>query len=84
MTGDTREIIYENEHDAVNDFIRRKQAMDRSPRTLNAYSRTLQVFFHEEFRDDDDRERVGEVVDDVHLAAVDGVVQQVGSDDLEP
>jgi integrase/recombinase XerD len=49
MTGKTREKIYENEHDAVNDFIERKQAMGRSRRTLNAYSRTLKSFFHEEF-----------------------------------
>ena len=49
MTGTTREKIYENEHDAVNDFIERKQAMGRSRRTLNAYSRTLKSFFHEEF-----------------------------------
>jgi integrase/recombinase XerD len=51
MRGETREIIYENEHDAVNDFIQRKQAMGRSRRTLNAYSRTLKAFFHEEFPD---------------------------------
>lgn len=51
MTGATREKIYENEHDAVNDFIERKQAMGRSRRTLNAYSRTLKSFFHEEFPD---------------------------------
>ena len=49
MTGKTREKIYENEHNAVNDFIERKQAMGRSRRTLNAYSRTLKSFFHEEF-----------------------------------
>ncbi len=51
MTASTREKIYENEHDAVNDFIERKQAMGRSRRTLNAYSRTLKSFFHEEFPD---------------------------------
>lgn len=49
MTGKTREKIYENKHDAVNDFIQRKEAMGRSRRTLNAYSRTLKSFFHEEF-----------------------------------
>ncbi|WP_135534738.1 tyrosine-type recombinase/integrase [Halostella pelagica] len=51
MTGSSREKIYENEHDAVNDFIQRKEAMGRSRRTLNAYSRTLKSFFHEEFPD---------------------------------
>lgn len=51
MTGETREIIYENKHDAVNDFIRRKQSIGRSVRTLNAYSRTLRVLFYEEFPD---------------------------------
>jgi integrase/recombinase XerD len=51
MTGETREKIYENEHDAVNDFIESKQAMGLSRRTLNAYSRTLKSFFHEEFPD---------------------------------
>ena len=49
MTGKTREKIYENKHDAVNDFIQRKEAMGRSRRTFNAYSRTLKSFFHEEF-----------------------------------
>lgn len=49
MTGETREKIYENKHDAINDFIERKEAMGRSRRTLNAYSRTLRAFFHEEF-----------------------------------
>ncbi|WP_435099381.1 tyrosine-type recombinase/integrase [Halarchaeum sp. P4] len=49
MTGKTREKIYENKHDAVNDFIQRKRDMGRSRRTLNAYSRTLKAFFHEEF-----------------------------------
>lgn len=51
MTGKTREKIYENEHDAVNDFIQRKEAMGCSRRTLNAYSRTLKAFFHEQFPD---------------------------------
>jgi len=49
MMGKTREKIYENKHNAVNDFIQRKEAMGRSRRTLNAYSRTLKSFFHEEF-----------------------------------
>lgn len=51
MTGETREIIYENKHNSVDYFIERKKVLGRSPRTLNAYSRTLNRFFHDEFPD---------------------------------
>jgi len=74
MTGETREIIYENKHDAINDFIRRKQAMDRSPRTLNAYSRTLRVFFHEEFPDLDP--------EDVEVRHIEDYVSSLAERDL--
>jgi len=37
----------------------------------------------EQLRDDDDREGVREVVDEVHLAARDGVLKQVGGNGLE-
>ncbi len=74
MTGKTREIIYQNKHDAVNDFIRRKQAMDRSPRTLNAYSRTLRVFFHEEFPDLD--------LEDVEVRHIEDYVSSLAERDL--
>lgn len=47
MPGD--EIIYENQHDAVNEFIQKKKAMGRSPRTLTEYSRTLKKFFHQHY-----------------------------------
>ncbi|ELZ66079.1 XerC/D-like integrase [Haloferax prahovense DSM 18310] len=49
MTGESREIIYENKHESVNYFIKRKRTMGRSPRTLNEYSRTLKNFFHNTF-----------------------------------
>ena len=49
MTGESREIIYENKHASVNEFIARKRTTGRSPRTLNEYSRTLKRFFEERF-----------------------------------
>lgn len=51
MADDWYKKIYENRHDAVNDFLQRKEDMGRSHRTLNAYSRTLKEFFHDEFPD---------------------------------
>lgn len=41
--------IYENKHSEVNRFISRKQATNRSARTLNSYSRVLREFFHDQF-----------------------------------
>ena len=49
MADQWYETIYENKHDTVNEFIRRKQVTGRSERTLNAYSRILKKFYHEEF-----------------------------------
>ena len=49
--GDSREKIYENPHEAINDFIEQKRAMGRTRRTLNAYSRTLCRFFEDFFPD---------------------------------
>ncbi len=74
MTGETREKIYKNEHDAVNDFIERKQAMGRSRRTLNAYSRTLKSFFHEEFPD--------LVPEDVEVRHIEDYVGKLAARDL--
>jgi integrase/recombinase XerD len=51
MADEWYEKVFENKHDVVNDFIQRKEDMGRSPRTLNAYSRTLKKFFHEVFPD---------------------------------
>ncbi|ELZ80170.1 XerC/D-like integrase [Haloferax gibbonsii ATCC 33959] len=41
--------IQENKHEEINDFLRRKQITGRSLRTLNAYSRILRKFYHEQF-----------------------------------
>lgn len=41
--------IQENKHEEINDFLRRKEITGRSPRTLNAYSRILRKFYHEQF-----------------------------------
>jgi integrase/recombinase XerD len=49
MADDWYETIYENKHAAVNEFIKRKKVTGRSTRTLNAYSRVLQKFYHEQF-----------------------------------
>lgn len=43
--------VYENRHSEVNEFIQQKQNLGRSERTLNAYSRILREFFHDEFSD---------------------------------
>jgi integrase/recombinase XerD len=49
MADDWYETVYENKHDAINDFI--KQTTGRSPRTLNSYSRVLKRYYHEHFPD---------------------------------
>lgn len=49
MVDDWYEKVFENKHDEINEFLRQKEAMGRSPRTLNAYSRTLKKFYHEQF-----------------------------------
>ena len=51
MADDWYETVYENKHESINEFIRRKQVTGRSERTLNAYSRILKKFYHEEFPD---------------------------------
>lgn len=51
MVDDWYEKVFENKHESINDFLQQKEAMGRSPRTLNAYSRTLQKFYHEQFPD---------------------------------
>ncbi|MFC6719174.1 tyrosine-type recombinase/integrase [Natrialbaceae archaeon GCM10025810] len=49
MADDWYETIYENKHAEINNFIRQKKTTGRSPRTLNAYSRTLKKLYHEQF-----------------------------------
>jgi len=51
MADDWYETVYENKHDAINDFITQKQTTGRSPRTLNSYSRVLKRYYHEHFPD---------------------------------
>lgn len=51
MADDWNETVYENDHEVVNEFIRKKQSTGCSHRTLNSYSRTLKKFFHEQFPD---------------------------------
>jgi len=51
MADEWYSTVFENKHDVVSDFLRRKQDIGRSDRTLNTYSRTLQKFFHEHFPD---------------------------------
>ena len=41
--------IFENKHEAINDFLQQKETTGRSLRTLNAYSRVLRKFYHEHF-----------------------------------
>ncbi len=49
MADDWYETIYENKHEEINKFIRQKKTTGRSARTLNAYSRILKKFYHEQF-----------------------------------
>lgn len=49
MADDWYETVYENKHESINEFIKRKQVTGRSERTLNAYSRILRKFYHEKF-----------------------------------
>lgn len=49
MVDDWYEKVFENKHAEINEFLRQKKTTGRSPRTLNAYSRTLQKFYHEQF-----------------------------------
>jgi len=49
MAGNNYSPIHENRHDAVNDFLQRKQDLGRSERILTTYSRNLNEFFHDEF-----------------------------------
>lgn len=51
MADDWYETVYENKHDVVNEFIRKKKSTGCSHRTLNSYSRTLKKVFHERFPD---------------------------------
>ncbi|MFB6103595.1 MAG: tyrosine-type recombinase/integrase [Halobacteriaceae archaeon] len=51
MADDWYETVYENKHEVVNEFIRKKRSTGCSHRTLNSYSRTLKKFFHEQFPD---------------------------------
>lgn len=51
MPDEWYEKIFENKHDEINEFLRRKRDTGRSHRTLNGYSRILQKFYHEHFPD---------------------------------
>ena len=39
--------VFENKHDCINDWLRRKHSTGNSRRTLNAYSRAACRFFHD-------------------------------------
>jgi len=43
--------VFQNKHDSINQWLRRKDSTGASRRTLNAYSRTACKFFHEHFPD---------------------------------
>jgi len=51
MADEWYEKVFWNKHDCINEFLERKQATGTSLRTLNAYSRTLKKFYHEQFPD---------------------------------
>lgn len=44
-------VIYDNKHDAINDFLKRKKSLGRADSTLEEYSRVLRKFYHEHFSD---------------------------------
>ena len=41
VADDWYETVYENDHNVVNEFLRKKKSTGCSHRTLNSYSRTL-------------------------------------------
>lgn len=43
------QTVLENKHDVISDFLQSKENTGKSKRTLNAYSRILQKFYHEHF-----------------------------------
>ncbi|WP_254762262.1 tyrosine-type recombinase/integrase [Natrinema marinum] len=45
------EKVYRNQHTAINDWLRSKETTGKTRRTLNEYSRTAKIFFHDEFPD---------------------------------
>jgi integrase/recombinase XerD len=47
--SDWEQTVLKNRHPAVNDFLESKENTGKSKRTLNAYSRILQKFYHEHF-----------------------------------
>lgn len=49
MPDEWYNTVYQNKHQDINDFLEYKQSLDRSPRTINAYSRVLKKFYHEHF-----------------------------------
>lgn len=49
MADEWYETVYKNKYDDVNGFLQYKQSRGRSPRTVNAYSRILKKFYHEQF-----------------------------------
>jgi len=49
MGDDWYETVYRNKHSEINEFLDRKANTGRSHRTLNAYSRVLQRFYHDHF-----------------------------------
>lgn len=57
-----------NRHDAVNEFLRSKQSMGRSDRTLKKYSQVLYKLFHEYFPDKEPGEiTVGDMEEYIRL-----------------
>lgn len=49
MADDWYGTVYENNHEDINELLRYKESVGRSPRTLNTYSRILRKFHHEHF-----------------------------------
>lgn len=49
MADEWEQQIFWNDHETINEFLRSKKTMGRSPRTLNSYSRILKKVYHEHF-----------------------------------
>lgn len=73
-TWDTR--VFQNKHEAINDWLRSKDATGKSRRTLNAYSRTANRFFHDQFPDTAPHE--------VHVSHIEQWVQTLADRDCSP
>ncbi len=77
MDGETwDQRVFKNKHDAINEWLRSKDSTGKSRRTLNAYSRTANRFFHEQFPE--------VAPDDVRVSHIEQWVRSLADRDCSP